>query len=54
MIAIAHQRAIDVLLDQRLLVMDDQQAEAVAAALANPPQPNVALKKLMQTPAPWE
>ena len=54
MIAIAHERAIDVLLDQRLFVMDDQQAEAVAAALANPPRPNAALKKLMRTRAPWE
>lgn len=54
MIEIAHERAIDVLLDQRLFLLDDGQAEAVAAALANPPRPNAALKKLMRTPSPWE
>lgn len=53
MIEIAHERAIDVLLDQRLFLLDDEQAEAVAAALANPPKPNAALKKLMRTKVPW-
>ena len=54
MIGIAHERAIDVLLDQRLFLLDDDQAEAVAAALANPPKPNAALKTLMRTRTPWE
>jgi uncharacterized protein (DUF1778 family) len=50
--ATAH--AIDVLLDQRLFLVDDQQMAAVEAALANPPKPTAALKALLKSKAPWE
>jgi uncharacterized protein (DUF1778 family) len=50
----AKARAIDVLLDQRLLALDEEQMAAVDAALANPPQPTAALRKLMKSKAPWE
>jgi uncharacterized protein (DUF1778 family) len=50
----ARRRAIEVLLDQRLFVLDDEQYSAFMDALDNPPKPNAWLRGLMTTPAPWE
>jgi uncharacterized protein (DUF1778 family) len=50
----ARQRAIDVLLDQRVFHLDEAASEAFAAALENPPAPVDALRALMQSKAPWE
>ena len=54
MVESARQHAIDVLLDQRFFTLDAEQSEAFAEALARPPRPTEALRKLMRTPAPWE
>lgn len=49
----ARLHAIDVLLDQRVFVLDSEQSAAFADALNNPPKPNDALKLLMKRSAPW-
>jgi uncharacterized protein (DUF1778 family) len=54
MLESARQHAIDVLLDQRLFVLDPEQHDAFMQALDNPPKPNAALKKLMSSKSPWE
>jgi uncharacterized protein (DUF1778 family) len=54
MLESARQHAIDVLLDQRLFVLDGEQHDALMEALDNPPLPNAALKKLLATKSPWE
>jgi uncharacterized protein (DUF1778 family) len=50
----ARRHAIDVLLDQRLFVLDEAQHEAFMRVLNNPPPPNKELKKLMRSTPPWE
>jgi uncharacterized protein (DUF1778 family) len=50
----ARRRAIEVLLDQRLFVLDDTEYAALAKVLDNPPKPNAWLRRLMTSPAPWE
>ena len=50
----ARQRAVDVLLDQRVFHLDADASEAFAAVLENPPVPVAALRKLMASKAPWE
>jgi uncharacterized protein (DUF1778 family) len=50
----ARQRAVDVLLDQRVFHLDDAASEAFAKALQNPPPPVEALRALMNSRAPWE
>ena len=54
MIEIAHERAIDVLLDQRFFQLDEEQSAAFVDALTNPPKPNAALRKLLASEPPWE
>lgn len=50
----ARQRAIDVLLDQRVFHLDAEAGEAFAELLENPPAPVEALRALMARKAPWE
>jgi uncharacterized protein (DUF1778 family) len=50
----ARERAVDVLLDQRVFNLDDAASEAFARALEDPPAPVEALRALMKTKAPWE
>lgn len=50
----ARERATDVLLDQRLFKLNEEQWDALMEALAKPPKPNAALRKLMRSKAPWE
>lgn len=50
----ASQRATDLLLDQRLLTLDEEQFGRFVAALDNPPRPNAALRGLLATVAPWD
>jgi uncharacterized protein (DUF1778 family) len=54
MLESARQHAIDVLLDQRLFVLNPEQHDAFMEALDNPPMPNAALKKLLSSKSPWE
>jgi uncharacterized protein (DUF1778 family) len=54
MLDVARQHAIDVLLDQRIFVLDDAQFEAFNAVLANPPRANAQLKRLLAGKSPWE
>lgn len=49
----ARLRAIDILLDQRVFVLDPEQSAAFAEVLDNPPRPSDALRTLMKRPAPW-
>lgn len=42
------------LLDQRLFLVDEDQWEAFQEALDGPAEIKPRLRKLMQTPAPWE
>lgn len=50
----ARQRAVDVLLDQRVFNLDAEASEAFADILENPPVPVGALRKLMASKSPWE
>ena len=50
----ARERAVDVLLDQRIFHLDSDASEAFAPMLENPPAPVPALRKLMASKAPWE
>jgi uncharacterized protein (DUF1778 family) len=50
----ARQRAIDVLLDQRLFVLDPEQYDAFVKALDNPPPPDEKLVALMKRKPLWQ
>jgi uncharacterized protein (DUF1778 family) len=46
-------RAEDVILDQKLFALNEDQYRNFLNTLDNPPEPNVELKKLFLTKAPW-
>ena len=46
--------AEDTLLDQALISVSEEAYQAFLALLDKPPKPNAALKKTMQTSAPWK
>jgi uncharacterized protein (DUF1778 family) len=50
----ARRRAEDVLLDQKLFILDEEKYEAFLNLLDEPPKPTEELKKLLATKAPWE
>jgi uncharacterized protein (DUF1778 family) len=54
MLDVTRQHAIDVLLDQRIFILDDAQFDAFNAVLANPPSANAQLKRLFASKSPWE
>lgn len=54
MVESARQHAIDVLLDQRLFVLDSAQYDEFVQVLDNPPAPNAKLKALMKRRPAWE
>ncbi len=54
MVASARKAAVDVLLDQRLFVLDDKQWAAFNAALDAPPAPNDRLKAMLNRRTSWE
>ena len=50
----ARRRAIDVMLDQRLFVLEPEEWRAFNRALDSPPPPNAALRNLMARKPPWK
>jgi uncharacterized protein (DUF1778 family) len=54
MLEAARRAAEDALLDRTLLRVDRRTFDKFVALLDGPPQPNERLRKLLQTPAPWE
>lgn len=54
MIDSARREAIDVLLDQRLFVLNDLDFDAFATAIENPPSPTPKLRALMKRRPAWE
>ena len=54
MIESARREAIDVLLDQRLFVLDAKRYDAFMHALDNPPAPGPKLKALLRRVPAWE
>ena len=50
----AKQRALDVLLEQRVFVLNDTEYEALMRVLDAPPPANAALGALMSEGSPWE
>ena len=50
----ARRSAEDVLLDQKLFVLDEERYAAFLNLLDEPPKPVEELKKLLSTKAPWE
>jgi len=50
----ARQQATDVLLDQRLFMLDADAYAAFVAVLDNPPAPAARLKALLADKSPWE
>lgn len=54
MIESARRQAIDVLLDQRLFVLDPERYDAFLQALDNPPAPGPKLRSLLHRVAAWE
>jgi uncharacterized protein (DUF1778 family) len=53
MIDTARRQAIDVLLDQRLFVLDSDRYEAFVHALDNPPAPGPKLRSLLRRVPAW-
>ena len=53
MIDCARRNAIDVLLDQRLFVLDPERYDAFVAALDNPPAPGPKLRALLRRTPAW-
>jgi len=54
MIETARQHAIDVLLDQRLFVLDAKRYDAFVHALDNPPAPGPKLRSLLRRAPAWQ
>jgi uncharacterized protein (DUF1778 family) len=54
MLEAATRAAENVLLDQRLFVLDEAAYQAFEKALSEPVSANPALQRLLKTPAPWE
>lgn len=54
MIESARREAIDVLLDQRLFVLDDKRYDAFMTALDNPPAPGPKLRSLLRRVPVWK
>jgi uncharacterized protein (DUF1778 family) len=54
MIDSARRQAIDVLLDQRLFVLDPERYDAFMDALDNPPAPGPKLRSLLRRVPAWE
>ena len=54
MVEIARREAIDVLLDQRLFVLDDERYDAFMQALDNPPAAGPKLRALLRRVPIWE
>ena len=50
----ASRQAADVLLDQRVFSLSDEQMEAFARVLDDPPPPTAELRALMESRSPWE
>lgn len=50
----AHAAAEEALIEQRIIMADPQAYQEFLARLDQAPAPNAALRKTMQTPAPWE
>jgi uncharacterized protein (DUF1778 family) len=53
MVESARRQAIDVLLDQRLFVLDADRYDAFASALDNPPAPGSRLRSLLRRTPAW-
>ena len=54
MIESARRQAIDVLLDQRLFMLDPERYDAFVQALDNPPAPGPKLRSLLRRVPAWE
>ncbi len=54
MVESARSRATDVLLDQRLFVLDDARYDAFVNALDNPPAPGPKLRTLLRRTPAWD
>jgi len=54
MVDSARREAIDVLLDQRLFVLDDERFDSFMHALDNPPAPGTKLKALLRRVPAWQ
>jgi len=54
MIESARRNAIDVLLDQRLFVLEAERYDAFMHALDNPPAPGPKLRSLLRRVPPWQ
>jgi uncharacterized protein (DUF1778 family) len=54
MLESAKQRAVDVLLDQQLFVLDGPAYAAFVDVLDNPPAPPQKLRELLTAKSPWE
>jgi len=54
MIESARRQAIDVLLDQRLFVLDSERYDAFMHALDNPPAPGPKLRALLRRSTRWQ
>lgn len=54
MLEAARAAAEEALIEQRIIMADPQAYQEFLARLDQTPSPNAALRKTMQTPAPWE
>lgn len=49
----AREEAVKTLLETLFVRLDERQTEELEAILANPPEPNEALRSLLAKPTPW-
>ncbi|MCA1991512.1 MAG: DUF1778 domain-containing protein [Coleofasciculus sp. S288] len=54
MLETAYREAVDILLDRRLFIVDDQKFSEFMALLDAPPSTNENLRQLLTTSSPWD
>jgi len=54
MIEASRRAAEDAIIDQTIIMTNRENYDRFLALLDRPAEPNARLRKLMQTPAPWE
>lgn len=54
MVESARRQAVDVLLDQRLFLLNSEQYDTFAQTLDNPPAPGSTLRSLLRRVPPWK
>ncbi len=54
MLDVAYREAVDVVLDQTVIYLNDEDYDRFVEMLDNPPPPSQGLRRLLTTKPPWE